>query len=154
MLELRKGLAPVTGGEGFFLRSETAYGMLNAMSDFAVRGYGDRHAATVSHGEGYLQVLQGRVASRASIFLDEPEAPLSFESCLSLIQTLLDVVAKGGQVICATHSPLLAALPGATIVEITGTGMEQTSWDSLSMVDHWRRYLSDPYAYLQHLVTL
>jgi predicted ATPase len=30
------------------------------MSDFGVRGYGERHAATVSHGESYLPVLEGR----------------------------------------------------------------------------------------------
>ena len=47
--------------------------------------------------------------------LDEPEAALSFASCLELVGLLDELARAGGQVVCATHSPLLTALPGAAI---------------------------------------
>ncbi len=50
--------------------------------------------------------------------MDEPEAALSLTSCLALVG-LLDRLARGGaQVLCATHSPLLTALPGATVLQL------------------------------------
>jgi predicted ATPase len=58
----------------------------------------------------------------------------------------------GAQVICATHSPVLAATPGADIIELGDHGCRHTAWADLELVDNWRRYLADPNAYLHHLV--
>ena len=58
----------------------------------------------------------------------------------------------GAQVVCATHSPLLAATPGAGIVQLDGDGFHATTWAELTVVDHWRRYLEDPQRYLIHLL--
>ncbi len=60
--------------------------------------------------------------------------------------------AAGAQVICATHSPFLASVPGADIVEVNEAGSERTAWDELDLVDRWRRYLGNPSAYLRHLI--
>ena len=57
----------------------------------------------------------------------------------------------GAQVVCATHSPLLTALPGATIYELDGDGLRPARWADLDLVDQWRRYLADPNRYLRHL---
>jgi predicted ATPase len=61
------------------------------------------------------------------------------------------VVARRGQVLCATHSPVLAAMPGARILEAGPWGLRETVWADLEIVDHWRRYLAEPSAYLRHL---
>lgn len=137
---------------GFFLRAETAHGMLNAMSNFRVHGYGERHAATVSHGESYLQVLEGRFTETGLYLLDEPESPLSFESCLVLIRVLHDARANGSQVICATHSPVLAAMPDAQILQLDERGINEVQWEDLDAVAHWRGYLADPERYLRHVL--
>lgn len=121
------------------------------MSDHGVAGYGERHLGRLSHGEGYLQVLEGRFREPGLLLLDEPEAPLSFESCLVLIRVLLDAANSGSQIVCATHSPLLAAIPDAHVLEIGDHGIRQVAWEDLSMVDHWRRYLQNPDLYLRHL---
>lgn len=155
-LRLRPGLAVRKGikrGTGFFLRAETAYGVFEFMSNYGVPGYGEKHLGKVSHGEGYLQVLEGRFDEPGLFLLDEPEAPLSFHSCLVLIRTLIEAVEKGSQVICATHSPLLAAIPDADIREMNDEGIRPVSWEDLDMVEHWRRYLADPERYLRHLRT-
>lgn len=84
--------------------------------------------------------------------MDEPEAALSFSSCLELLGHIDQLTQQGGQVICATHSPLLTALPGADIVEVGEHGMHRVQWGELALVDHWRRYLADPQAYLRHVL--
>ena len=71
-----------------------------------------------------------------SIVLDEPESALSFASCLRVLATLRDLTrrAAGRRCCMATHSPVLAALPGATILELTDAGFRPSAWDDLDLV--------------------
>jgi predicted ATPase len=105
----------------------------------------------MSHGESFLAVLGSRFSGRGFFCLDEPEAALSFSSTLGLVAALQRVVGRGGQVLCATHSPVLAAMPGARILEAGPWGLRETAWQDLELVDHWRRYLAEPGSYLRHL---
>jgi predicted ATPase len=104
-------------------------------------------------GEGFLMAFRERFHEPGLYVLDEPEAALSFASCLQLVGLMHELGSCGGQIICATHSPLLTALPGAEIIEVGDHGMRSVPWRDLEIVDHWRRYLSDPGAYLRHIVT-
>ncbi|MBC9718679.1 AAA family ATPase [Streptomyces sp. TRM66268-LWL] len=129
--------------KGFFLRAETA---LDAL---------DREGFTPdqrSHGEGFLAAFRGKFLKPGLYVMDEPEAALSFASCLELLGHIDQLTRAGGQIVCATHSPLLTALPGADIVEVGEHGMRRVTWEELELVDHWRRYLGDPQAYLRHIV--
>jgi predicted ATPase len=134
-----------TRAKGFFLRSETALDVFQRL------GYGASYTA-VSHGESYLQTFNDWFSVKGLYLLDEPEAALSFTACLSLIAAMDRVVMAGGQVICATHSPLLASMPGADILELTGAGLHRTQWDNLELVEHWKQYLADPNRYLRHIL--
>jgi predicted ATPase len=137
--------------KSFFLRSETAKGVLEFMSDHSVAGYGDRHNAEVSHGESFLQVLAGRFTAQGLYLLDEPEAPFSFRSCLALMSVLDDLARGGSQVICATQSPLLTALPGAQILELSDDGIEPRDWRELELTSNWLHFLEEPRAFLRYL---
>jgi predicted ATPase len=106
----------------------------------------------MSHGESFLAVLRTRFDLPGLYCLDEPEAALSFSSTLGLISTLHRIAEEGGQVLCATHSPVLAALPGATILEVGDWGYRRTTWDELELVEHWRSYLAAPGRYLRHVL--
>ncbi|MDR6637685.1 hypothetical protein [Paenarthrobacter nitroguajacolicus] len=55
------------------------------------------------------------------------------------------------QVIMSTHSPLLAALPGAQILEAGQWGLRPRKWDDLDLITNWRSFLDAPERYLQHL---
>lgn len=158
-LRLRRGLG--SGRWGFFLRAESMHGWFTfverAAEEAAREGVGaprrpDPRVHEMSHGESFLSVLATRFESSGFYCLDEPEAALSFTSTLTLVGTLLELVDRGGQVLCATHSPVLAALPGARILEVGEWGLRETAWDDLALVDHWRRFLDTPQAYLRHLV--
>lgn len=46
--------------------------------------------------------------------MDEPDAPLSFTACLGLVALLHDLARAGSQAVVATHSPIVAAVPGAS----------------------------------------
>ncbi|MFC5957401.1 ABC transporter [Streptomyces pratens] len=129
--------------KGFFLRAETALDALDR-EGFA--------PDSVSHGEGFLAAFRGRFSHPGLYVMDEPEAALSFTSCLELLGHIGRLVKSGGQVICATHSPLLTALPGADIIEVGDHGMRRAAWDELALVEHWRRYLADPRSYLRHVL--
>ena len=148
VLRLQRGLG--SGRWGFFLRAETMHGWYTFLEQNP--GGRDPRFHEMSHGESFLSVLASRFDSPGFYCLDEPEAALSFSSTLALVGRLLELVDDGGQVLCATHSPVLAALPGARILEVGEWGLRETTWDDLAIVDHWRRFLARPDAYLRHLV--
>jgi predicted ATPase len=134
---------------GFFLRAETMHGLYTYLEST-----GDPHPPLheMSHGESFLEVLARHVDEPGFYVLDEPEAALSFTSCLALLDQLDRLARAGAQVVCATHSPLLTALPGATILELDDDGVRATTWEDLELVAHWRTYLRDPRAYLRHVL--
>lgn len=136
---------------GFFLRAETMHGYFTR-HESSFRAPGDPVFHEMSHGESFLEVLQWRFDSPGFYCLDEPESALSFSAQIALIGTLNDMVNAGAQVLCATHSPLLAAFPGAQILEIGPWGLRETTWEDLELVTHWRRYLEAPMRYLRHVI--
>ncbi len=130
---------------GFFLRAETAHGVLAYMTDMGVSGYGDQLSGEVSHGESYLQAITGRFNRPGLYLLDEAEGPLSFHSTLLLLHHLRELVtAHNAQVIYSTHSPLVAALPGAQILELSEDGIRQQDWSDLETVTLWQAFLRHP----------
>lgn len=135
--------------KGYFLRAETAFGFMEAVT--GLPGYWQDDVTTMSHGEGFLTVLDAMFAHPGLYVMDEPEAALSFTSCLRLLALMGRLAQTGAQVVCATHSPLLCALPGAVILELGDRGFREVGWDDLEIVDHWRRYLDNPHVYLRHL---
>jgi predicted ATPase len=107
-----------------------------------------------SHGEAFLAVLEQRFADVGVYFMDEPEAALSFQSCLGLVALLAQMREEGSQVIVATHSPLLMSLPGAHLLEVGEWGIrELPSWQDADLVQSWRSFLEAPDIYLRHLIS-
>jgi predicted ATPase len=152
---LRARTHPRASPAGFFLRAEAMHQYL-ARIDADPRqaaAWGDEELSSKSHGESFLAVLRHRFGEVGVYFMDEPEAALSFQSCLGLIALLDEMRTEGSQVIVATHSPLLAALPGATLLELGGEwGIRPAAYDELELVQSWRTFLDGPGAYLRHLV--
>jgi len=136
--------------KGFFLRAETLFGLNEAISQFG--GYWGQDLSLMSHGEGFNVVFDKMFSEPGLYLMDEPEAALSFTSCLRLVALLHELGRSGAQVICATHSPVLAATPGADVVEVGTFGLRHAEWADLDLVDHWRRYLNSPDAYLRRII--
>lgn len=144
-LRVLRGLT--SGRWGFFLRAETMHGLYTYLEDLGIRGLHE-----LSHGESFLEVLRERFSSPGFYVLDEPESALSFGNCLGLVGLLHGLAAHGSQVLVATHSPVVAAIPGARILELDDEGFHETAWEDLELVGHHRRFLAAPQRYLRHIV--
>lgn len=161
---------------GFFLRAEDYFGMVkrqheqrsdledgyrsarnslermpfaNELHDMQQR-YGDGLDAR-SHGESYLAFFQNRFVPGGLYLLDEPETPLSPLRQLGFIGLLGELVEREAQFIIATHSPILMAFPGATLLNFDTRPVAPATWDELEHVTLTRDFLNDPAAFLRHL---
>lgn len=131
---------------GVFLRAETMHGHFTYLETL-----GPSRLHEQSHGEAFLDYLTARSGIRGLWVLDEPESALSFSGCLALVGLLGQLVAEGSQVLLSTHSPILAALPGATRFEVGAWGLREAAYDDLELVGQWRAFLAGPERYLRHL---
>lgn len=137
---------------GFFLRAETMHSFYSYLEDNP--GGPEPVFHEMSHGESFLALVTDRMKpQRPGLFLlDEPESALSFTGCLALVSHLTALVrATPSQVLLSTHSPVLAAVPGATIYEVGEWGLRRCAWDELELVQRYRGFLDDPQRYLRHV---
>ena len=149
-IELRRGIG--ASRWGFFLRAETMHGFYSYLEANPGRGGADPVFHEMSHGESFLQVLATRFANPGFYVLDEPESALSFTASLALVGLLGEIARSGvSQAVVATHSPILAATPGARLLEVTSDGLTERSWEELELVANWRAFLTRPDQYLHHL---
>lgn len=134
----------------YFLRADTMHGLYSYLEDNP--GPRQERFHELSHGEGFLEILRTRVNQQGFYLMDEPDAPLSFTASLGLAAMLHDLAATGSQAIVATHSPIVAAIPGAHILELGDWGIRPAQWDELHLVTAWRHFLAEPTAYFHHLI--
>jgi len=132
---------------GYFLRAETMHAFYTYLE--ANPGGPDPVFHEMSHGESFVAMLTSRFQDPGLYVMDEPEAALSFTNTLALTYLLAEVAqSENRQAIIATHSPVLAALPGAGLFELGHWGMRRTEWSELALVAQWRRFLADPGRFL------
>lgn len=137
---------------GYFLRAETMHGFFTYLEQNPSMSGGDIAFHEMSHGESFLELAVDRFRGRGLWVLDEPESALSFAGCLSLLSVLKALLAEGNsQVVMSTHSPVLAALPGAQILEVGPWGLRPKEWDELELVSNWKSFMDGPQRYLRHL---
>ena len=101
----------------FFLRGETYLDLAEYHESLGPR---DRlHDLTRrSHGQGIMRMARERFSPGSLVILDEPEDGLSVFSQLELLGLLAVLTRRGAQVLIATHSPVLLAVPDARIVSV------------------------------------
>ncbi len=103
-----------------------------------------------SHGEGFLRFFQERCQRQGIFIFDEPESALSPSRQIEFLKLLRAMdESKKSQVIMATHSPMLMAYPGATLLRLTPAGLEPTT---LEQTDHYRvmrDFILDPHGFIE-----
>jgi predicted ATPase len=135
---------------GYFLRAETMHGFFTYLEQNPGPDPVVFHER--SHGESFIDLMDDRFRGAGLWMLDEPESALSFNGCLALLALLKRKLADGrSQVVLSTHSPLLAALPGATVYEVGEWGLRERAWMDLPLVESWTSFLLDPQRYLDGL---
>jgi len=138
---------------GFFLRAETFYNFssyLESVGSLFTR-YGGESFHTKSHGEAFLALFEHRFED-GLFLLDEPEAALSPQRQLAFLRILHNLTApRIAQFVIATHSPMLLAFPGATVLSLDGGTIRQVKYDE---TDHYlltREFLASPERFFRHL---
>jgi predicted ATPase len=107
---------------------------------------------TRSHGEQFLNLFGSSIRANGLYLLDEPEAPLSPNRQLSLVSMIMHLSREeGAQFVIATHSPIVLAVPGATIYTFDGGEIREAGYESLEHVRLTRDFLNDREAFLRHL---
>jgi predicted ATPase len=104
-----------------------------------------------SHGESFLALFQARFVPDGLYLLDEPEAPLSPLRQLAFLSLLKEMVDQEAQFIIATHSPIILAFPGATILSFDKLPLQTVNYSELEHVTLTRSFLDNPEAYLRRL---
>ncbi|MGA9774352.1 MAG: AAA family ATPase [Candidatus Dormiibacterota bacterium] len=137
----------------YFLRADTMHGLHTYLEEHPSQRPGPRFHE-LSHGEGLLKIIHDRLGDRGFYLLDEPDAPLSFMSCLAPVAFLHRLIESGSQLVVATRSPLVAALPGANLIELGEWGIRGTVGEQLELVTSWRGFLHSPDADLRRLKEL
>lgn len=140
--------------DGFFLRAESFYNVATEIEQLGLdqhAAYGGTSPHERSHGESFLDLATHRFGPGGLYVLDEPESALSVRGTMALLTRIHDLVELECQFVVATHSPILLALPGATILQLDDDGVHPVTYADALPVDLTRRFLADPDSYLRHL---
>jgi predicted ATPase len=141
----------------FFLRAEslfTAATYVEELRDTSdpLLPYGGRSLHQQSHGESFLAVMIHRFGPKGFYLLDEPEAALSAQNCLTCLRRIHELVLEGSQFVIATHSPLILAYPDATIYACSDDGIETVAYEDTELVRLTRAFLASPDRFLSQLL--
>jgi predicted ATPase len=139
---------PVRERDGFFLRSESFFNVateieMNLGRDLAVNHYGGRSLHGWSHGESLLALLTNRLWGDGLYLFDEPEMALSPLRQLSCLAVLRKQVLRGSQFIIATHSPIIMAYPGASILLFDAAGIQPIAYEETEHFTVTSDFLAD-----------
>lgn len=142
-LKLHRGAA--ASRKGFFLRAETMHNFYTYLEESRF----ETKLHERSHGESFLDLVEERIPHiRGLWILDEPESALSLAGCQRLVKLLQVMIAQGSQLVLSTHSPVLAAFPGAKILEVGPWGMRETEYQQMDLFRAWQEFFNDPEAFL------
>ena len=108
-----------------------------------------------SHGEGFLRFFNERMNGQGIYILDEPESALSPTRQIEFLKQLRRMEASTHcQVIMATHSPILMAYPGATLLRLNKYGCEQVSLKDVEHFRLMREFFADPSGFIEAMLEI
>lgn len=139
--------------EGFFLRAESFFNFATYLEETGTGfwSYGGKSLLEQSHGESFLSLFENRF-EQGLYLLDEPEAALSPQRQLSLLQVLHNLSAHGdAQFIVATHSPILLSFPGSTLLDFDDGKITETTYEETEHYRLTKDFLNAPGRYHRYL---
>jgi predicted ATPase len=132
--------------DGWFFRAETFFSVARHQDEMSqLYGGPAPNYLSHSHGEGFVRFFDDRLSRQGIYFMDEPESALSPKRQLDLLHVLKGIQDRAAsQVIMATHSPILMAVPGAEILEITRGGLAPVALKDTAHFRLYRSFIEDP----------
>lgn len=147
--------------DGFFLRSESFYNASSYLEELdeipasappVLEAYGGTSLHKMSHGEGFLKLVQNRFFGHGLYLLDEPEAALSPMKIMTLICEIDRLAKADSQFIIATHSPMLMATPNAEVLFIGEDGVKSVDYRDTEHYLVTKLFLENPDKMLGYLL--
>ncbi len=142
--------------KGFFFRADTFAEVARYIDDVGAPTMDDSSRLhEKSHGEAFLALFANRfsVKDRCLYLLDEPETAFSPSRQLAFLSLLQKWEASGNaQVIIVTHSPILMAYPGATILSFDGGAIEPVAFQETEHYRVTKAFLNNPEKVLAELM--
>jgi predicted ATPase len=100
--------------------------------------FGGQSLVSQSHGQSCMAYFKSIYRVRGLHFLDEPEAALSPQTQMKLLEVLTSMSATGhAQFIVSTHSPILMSCPDASVYDFNHAAITRTSYEETR---HYRIY--------------
>ncbi|MBI4600813.1 MAG: AAA family ATPase [Planctomycetes bacterium] len=139
--------------EGFFMRAESFFNFATYLDQVStLRAYGGVSLHAQSHGEAFMALFVHRFEQGVYI-LDEPEAALSPSRQLAFLKVIHDLEKpRQAQFLISTHSPILLAYPGATLLSLDGDAIQEVKYEDTEHYRITRDFLQCPERYLKHLL--
>lgn len=142
---LRAGWLPKVT-DGWFFKAESFFSVARYLDVAAREGGGAApDFLSWSHGEGFVRFFEERMSRQGIYFMDEPESALSPKRQLELLRILNRIQELAiSQVIMATHSPILMALPNARVLEVTRHGITEIDYRDTQHFKLYQSFTIDP----------
>ena len=148
-LALRAGWLPKVT-QGWFFRAESFFSVARYLDS---AGPGGPDFLSHSHGEGFLRFFEERCQRQGIYMFDEPESALSPNRQIEFMKLLRRMDESSHcQVIMTTHSPILMAYPGATLLRLAKYGLEPVT---VQETDHYRvmrEFCADPAGFVDAMM--
>jgi len=146
---LRAGWLPKVT-QGWFFRAESFFSVARYLDS---AGPGGPDFLSHSHGEGFLRFFEERCQRQGIYMFDEPESALSPNRQIEFLKLMRRMdESRHCQVIMATHSPILMAYPGATLLRLAKYGLEPVR---VEQTDHYRvmrEFCADPAGFVEAMM--
>ncbi|MEM7696816.1 MAG: AAA family ATPase [Verrucomicrobiota bacterium] len=146
--------------DGYFLRAESFFNIATQIDEFEQEqftatnyfSYGGKSLHQQSHGESFFALFNHRINGDGVYLLDEPEAALSPQRQLAFLVRMHDLIRDNSQFIIATHSPILLGYPGAKILQLDESGINEVTWEESDPYRITHQFLSGRERMLQALL--
>jgi predicted ATPase len=150
---LRASWLPKIVGRGWFFRAESFFSVARYLDQAALDdpfGGPPPDFLSHSHWEGFLRFFGERCQQQGLFIFDEPESALSPSrqvASLRLPHTIQQ--AKFGEVIMATHSPMLMTYPHARLLHLSHAGRNPIHVEETEHFRMMQEFSSDPEGFMQ-----
>lgn len=135
---------------GWFFRAETFFSVARYLDESGSQRAGYLRA---SHGEGFLHFFEERLSEQGLFILDEPESALSPTKQFEFLKILRNLQRAGRcQVIMATHSPILMALPDADLWQVERFGIRPTRLEETAHFQLYREFVRYPHDLVETMI--
>lgn len=137
-------------GRGWFFRAESFFSVARYLDEV---GSPTADFLSYSHGEGFVRFFEERCTQPGIFFFDEPESALSPSRQFEFLKLLRSVHERGQtQVIMATHSPILMALPEAQLLKMGKYGLQPAELEETDHYRIYREFVLDPRGFVDAMI--